>query len=237
MTDTANLQLPLLAAAQAQKHITVNEALGRLDVLVQMNAISRTVLEPSAPKDGDCYVVPTAASGLFAGEDNKIAVFLAGGWEFLTPKAGWKIWIQDRSQSLTYDGAEWVENVVAISAHGAAMIAEVIEADLEMDEENSTFVSDLMIPNGSVVMALSGVVVQGFDGSAASWSLGVPGSENRYGSGLGTGPGAWVRGVTGQPQAYYNDTPIKITSGGGPLGSGIIRIAIHLHRFSLPRAD
>ena len=35
MTDTANLLLPLLQAAQAQKHVTVNEALLRLDALVQ----------------------------------------------------------------------------------------------------------------------------------------------------------------------------------------------------------
>ncbi len=35
MTDTTRLGLPLLAPAQAQKHVTVNEALGRLDAVVR----------------------------------------------------------------------------------------------------------------------------------------------------------------------------------------------------------
>ena len=36
MAETANLDLPLLAAGQAGKHITVNEALTRIDQLVML---------------------------------------------------------------------------------------------------------------------------------------------------------------------------------------------------------
>ena len=39
MTNTPNLALPYLATAQAQKHITVNEALSLLDTLAQMPAV------------------------------------------------------------------------------------------------------------------------------------------------------------------------------------------------------
>ena len=43
MSDaTPRLGLPWLMPAQAQKHVTVNESLGRLDALVQAAAQSRT---------------------------------------------------------------------------------------------------------------------------------------------------------------------------------------------------
>lgn len=40
MSQSTRLQLPFLAAGQAQKHVTVNETLLRLDALVQLAAKS-----------------------------------------------------------------------------------------------------------------------------------------------------------------------------------------------------
>ncbi|MCC6787490.1 MAG: hypothetical protein IT547_06585 [Hyphomonadaceae bacterium] len=37
---TSNLQLPFIAQGQAQKHVTVNESLLRLDAVVQISAVS-----------------------------------------------------------------------------------------------------------------------------------------------------------------------------------------------------
>ena len=43
MPDTTNIQsLPLIQPAQAQKHVTHNEALKILDLIVQMSVASRT---------------------------------------------------------------------------------------------------------------------------------------------------------------------------------------------------
>ncbi len=44
--DTTHLQLPYLAAAQAQKHITHNEALRLLDAMVQLAVLDRTRTAP-----------------------------------------------------------------------------------------------------------------------------------------------------------------------------------------------
>ncbi len=58
---TPRLNLPYLAAAQAQKHVTLNEALAALDGLVQTAVESRTVAaEPAAPPDGALYILPVA---------------------------------------------------------------------------------------------------------------------------------------------------------------------------------
>jgi len=48
MTNTPNLALPYLAAARAQKHVTVNEALDHLDGLVQLSVISSILTAPPA---------------------------------------------------------------------------------------------------------------------------------------------------------------------------------------------
>jgi hypothetical protein len=62
--NSARLDLPYLAAGQLQKHVTVNEALTRLDALAQMAVISRSVaVEPDDPGDGDLYILPPGATG------------------------------------------------------------------------------------------------------------------------------------------------------------------------------
>ncbi|MFC5421815.1 DUF2793 domain-containing protein [Bosea eneae] len=48
MSDTPRLGLPLLAAGQAQKHVTHNDALMRLDALVHLVVSSRTQTVPPA---------------------------------------------------------------------------------------------------------------------------------------------------------------------------------------------
>ena len=46
MADSPNLVLPYLAANQSQKHVTVNEALRRLDTLVQITVQSAALAAP-----------------------------------------------------------------------------------------------------------------------------------------------------------------------------------------------
>ena len=43
---TANLALPLMAAAQAQKHVTHNEALVALDTLAQLAVLDKDLTAP-----------------------------------------------------------------------------------------------------------------------------------------------------------------------------------------------
>ena len=46
MGETANLGLPLLQPAQAQKHVTVNEALVRLDAALHLSLLSISTATP-----------------------------------------------------------------------------------------------------------------------------------------------------------------------------------------------
>ena len=68
MARTAQLDLPLVMPAQAQKHVTVNEALARLDAAAQLRVISSLVAAPpAAAADGASYLVPAGATGRLGG--------------------------------------------------------------------------------------------------------------------------------------------------------------------------
>jgi hypothetical protein len=109
MTDTTpSLGLPLIQPAQAQKHVTHNEALARLDTLTQPVAQSRTLTAPPTDaQDGDTRIVATGATGDWAGQDGAIAVMQGGAWQFLAPAEGWLCWIADEAAQAVFDGSTW----------------------------------------------------------------------------------------------------------------------------------
>jgi len=101
---TPNLALPYLAAAQAQKHVTVNEALDHLDGLVQLSVVSATQTAPPAtPAEGDRYIVAASATGAWAGWDGSVAYFSGGAWLRMIPGTGWLAWDQAAGGIVTYD--------------------------------------------------------------------------------------------------------------------------------------
>ncbi|SLN76986.1 DUF2793 domain-containing protein [Roseisalinus antarcticus] len=110
MSDTTtNLLLPYILAAQAQKHVTHNEALRILDGLIQLSVLDRDLTEPpGGPADGDRYVVASGGTGDWAGWDLNVAVFTDGSWQRLPPRAGWRAWVEDEEFLLVYDGSAWV---------------------------------------------------------------------------------------------------------------------------------
>ncbi len=109
MSETLLLELPLLEASQAQKHVTHNEALLKLDVLAQLSVISRGLsVPPASPQESDRYLVAAAATGAWAGQAGAITVQQSGAWVFYTPKTGWKLWIEDEEVFVIYDGAAWI---------------------------------------------------------------------------------------------------------------------------------
>jgi hypothetical protein len=235
MVKTANLELPLVQAAQAQKHVTVNEALALLDAAAQLRLQSVSRAEaPVTAMDGDAYFVPPGAFGEWAGYPGKLAVFSNGGWLFVTPRTGWRAWIVDTAEAACFDGVAWIGGALSMSSHGAAMRAETLEVEVDLTG-GAIVESDPVIPASAVVLGVSGVVTEAITGTLATWRLGVEGGPDRYGAGIGTALGSWVQGVTGQPQAYYAQTALQIAAEGGVFAGGCVRLAIHMLRVSVPR--
>jgi hypothetical protein len=76
MSETTNLALPLMEAAQAQKHVTHNEALRCIDTLLQLSVLEREIgTPPGAPLDGQRWIVQAAPSptGAWAGHGGHVA--------------------------------------------------------------------------------------------------------------------------------------------------------------------
>ena len=103
-----NLNLPLIAPSQAQKHVTHNEALRILDVLTQLSVLSDSSdTPPSDPAEGDRYLVPAGGQGEWAGQDGAIASFEQGTWLFYVPKPGWCFFVIDTGLQKVFDGTDW----------------------------------------------------------------------------------------------------------------------------------
>ena len=65
MDTTENLNLPYILPAQAQKHVTHNEAIRALDALLHLAVLSRSATAPPAsPVAGVRYIVPSGATGV-----------------------------------------------------------------------------------------------------------------------------------------------------------------------------
>ena len=110
MSDTANLHLPFLAQGQAQKHVTINETLVRLDALLQLSVESATTnAEPASPSDGQVYILPAGKSGAHWGAmaNCALAYYRDGVWEEIAPREGWRAWARDSDAFLLFTGAAW----------------------------------------------------------------------------------------------------------------------------------
>jgi len=111
MTEhTAKLQLPFLAAGQAQKHVTVNETLTRLDALVQLCVVSATTgAEPGSPNDGEVYILPSGKTGDAWGAmtNGALAYYRDGAWEEIAPREGWIAFVRDADAAMVFAGSVW----------------------------------------------------------------------------------------------------------------------------------
>jgi hypothetical protein len=110
MTDTTpRLALAELSASQAQKHVTVNEALIKLDGLSDAYLLSMSLTAPpSSPADGDAYLVASGATGAWVNSDGKIAYCLDDAWRFYAPFAGLLVYNAADATTYRYVGGSWV---------------------------------------------------------------------------------------------------------------------------------
>ena len=112
MSQSSRLALPCLAAAQAQKHVTVNESLLRLDALVQLSAKSAsTAAQPASPSDGDIYILPAGKSGAAwaAMVNGALAYYRDGAWEELAPQQGWRCFVDDEACLYARSAGAWTK--------------------------------------------------------------------------------------------------------------------------------
>ncbi|MCP4933880.1 MAG: DUF2793 domain-containing protein [bacterium] len=130
MDQTPNLELPYLMAAQAQKHVTHNEAIRALDAIVQLSVLDRDLTAPPAtPVDGNRYIVGAASTGDWSGKDYQLTAFQDNAWMFYAPVQGWICWVADEDKLLVWDGVSWVELSGSASVNPAPLVGINTTAD------------------------------------------------------------------------------------------------------------
>lgn len=225
---TPLLALPLIASAQAQKHVTHNEALARLDALAQLAVHDRhRTVPPGAPAAGDRHLVAAGAGGAWAGQDGRIALY-DGGWTFLVPRAGWRVFVADERATLVHTGAGW-SDLLAGTPSGGAVTLRAVEEELVL--AGAAVASTILIPNRAICLGVASRTVSAVTGATA-YEVGIAGETSKFGGLLSIAAGASNIGVIG-PQAFYADTPLRVTALGGAFTGGRVRLALFLLAFSI----
>ena len=247
MTNTPNLSLPYLAAAQAQKHVTVNEALSLIDALAQIAVKSIGATSPPAtPVEGERHIIGSGATGAWSGWDNSVALFSGSAWLRLIPQAGWMAWGVLAGELLVWNGSAWTSLDMALGllkrassvrvAQGLAGSATdmVVAEELLSNLSGASVTSTITIPDRAIVLGVSTRTVTAIAG-ASSYDCGIAGEISKFGGSLGVAAGSTNVGVIG-PQAFYSATPIILTANGGNFTGGAVRMAIHYFLPSAPQS-
>ncbi|MEM9705429.1 MAG: DUF2793 domain-containing protein [Pseudomonadota bacterium] len=110
MSNSPRLNLPYVAPQQAQKHVTVNESLRRLDAVTQLAVASdQTTAEPTSPAEGEAYILPPGATGdaWQSMADGSIAAFQDGAWVEIIPQQGWRARVSDAGALKIRQSGSW----------------------------------------------------------------------------------------------------------------------------------
>jgi hypothetical protein len=129
---TEILSLPFIMPSQAQKHVTHNEALEKLDAIVQLHVLGAAAIPPATPKAGERWIVAQAPMGVFAGHSGEIAIFRNGAWVFVRPAAGWTLLNRATGRLIAFDGSDWIDLEPPASLSGV----ESVGVNATADEEN-----------------------------------------------------------------------------------------------------
>lgn len=135
---TQNLDLPFIAPAQAQKHITVNTAFQKLDI-----AINITVREvnmttpPSDAVEGERFALAEAPIDDWISHSGDVAAWQNGAWEFYSAPSGTLIWNKEDQAIYVKQAANWQKAVAEASFQNIELLG--IEATA--DETNRLAVS------------------------------------------------------------------------------------------------
>lgn len=108
-SQSPSLSLPYLQPSQAQKHVTHNEALRRLDALVHLRVTSfEAVTPPATPAPGETHALGAGATGDWAGQDGRLACYSDGAWLFIAPQDGWRAWGLAEAGLRVYSAGNWL---------------------------------------------------------------------------------------------------------------------------------
>lgn len=213
--QSARLSLPYLLPAQAQKHVTHNEALQLLDMIVQL-----TVEEfgahtpPPLPEAGQIWALGDAPSGAWIHEGGKLAAWLGSGWLFIAPRKGWRA--ARETELRLWDGTAWIATGAASldtvdglginASHDATNRLVVAAAATLLTHEGAGH--QLKINKALASDTASLLFQTGWSGRA---EMGTAGSDS-FEIKVSADGGAWATGLSVDPASGAVSAPNGITA-------------------------
>lgn len=122
---TARHSLPNLYVGQSQKELTHNEALARIDALLHPVVEAKLMAPPiglSDSSDGLCWLIGSAATGIWAGRSGQVARWSGGSWRYIKPVPGMTLWSASGNKRLFYIAGAWVEPSAINNPSGGTVI-------------------------------------------------------------------------------------------------------------------
>jgi hypothetical protein len=203
MADTPNLVLPYLAANQSQKHVTVNEALRRLDALVQITVQSAALATPPvSPTEGQRWILPASPTGAWAGHAGQIAAWQDGAWAFYAPLDGWTAIEISTDTLLLYNAGTgiWTGLITGVFSDAVFTLQDDIDPTKQARFQIAGFTTGatrvFTLPDVSSSVAVLSGVAQTFQNTTTFSATSVTVGSSAAASTLGIGTGATTSGVT-----------------------------------------
>lgn len=186
MAITSHIGITLLEQSQAQKEMTINEALARIDAMLNCGVIDRNLnTPPGSPSHGDVYIVGASPTGAWSGKAAAIAYF-DQIWRFVEPYEGVTLWVNDEDLHVVYNGSAW--QVVSSGGGGgggtSTDFVTVVEGRLTLMSNTPVTTSDVTAATTLYFTPYGGHRIALYNGSAwelisfSQVSLAVPATTN-----------------------------------------------------------
>ena len=163
--------------AQSQPHTIFNKDIRRLEAGIGIDIVDKDLFTPpTSPVITARYIVAATATGAWLGKEGKIAFVYGSAWAFLTPRAGWRVWVVDEERYYRYTGTAWTGDGVDLETSGSPVEAvsgakKLVFSGNVTITETSPGVATITIAGGSEGGGISGVGVTGAGSPGQSISL------------------------------------------------------------------
>lgn len=110
-----------MRAGQAQKEVTVNESLVLTDFLLHCAVDGVRDTPPVAPAEGELWLIGANPVGDWVERSGQLAGWSGGGWRYIYPRAGMRIYDRTKSAFCLYNGG-WHFAITPAEPQGGAMV-------------------------------------------------------------------------------------------------------------------
>lgn len=157
MALTSNLSITLVEQAQAQKEVTVNQAITKIDAVLNCGAIDKDIATPpGSPAEGDMYIIASGGTDDWNGHDGELTYF-EQIWRFVSPNEGMRVFVNDENTAYVFDGSAWIPET---AIHHSVIVTASSGSSLTLDIAAGT-TQDITLDSSSVALSLSNPAASG----------------------------------------------------------------------------